>query len=270
MRDFLLGIISCVCMFQAGLSDEDCDQAILARRQVMPVPAGGALSLTCVVRHCGLNWTGTWLWKNSTDEQFSTVKDTERHHLIKVTLSAHEAQLTLKIMGVNPADEGSYGCFVTWGKGNSDTGNLMYVNVTAAELSRRDFLPRILICAGVFLCLPIILGLACFLSSEVKPQLLPRAEFIYSALYGGELHLAPRPPPRLPAPQERSSSSHKVSKNVPVPPRSHQKTEVVYADISQDALQHQGAMKEPVQSTVYSLLKFPLKSEEPFAELVSV
>ncbi|CAN9511063.1 unnamed protein product [Ophioblennius macclurei] len=248
MYDYLLGVISCICMFHAGLCDEDCNQTILARRQSMYVPAGGALSLSCVVRHCGLHWTGTWLWQNSTDGQFSTVENTERHHFINVTLSAVEAQLTLKILSIKQADEGSYKCSVTWGNGNIDQGHLMSMNVTAAALSRRDFSHRVFIWAGAFLCLPIILGLARWMSSKTKP---PTAEFIYTAVYRNVPHPAPQPLPRQPVLLEKPYSSHEV------PPRTHQATEVVYADVSQDALQRQGTFREPAQSTVYSLLKFP-------------
>lgn len=244
----LLGvIISCVCMFNAGLCDEDCEQTILARRQEVRVTAGGALSLSCVVRHCGLKWTGTWLWKNSTDQRFSTVNDTGRSHLIKVSQSASETQLTLKILKAKQVDEGSYRCSVTWGGGNTDEGHLISVNITAAVLSQRDFLHRILVYAGAVLCLPIILGLACCLNSKVKRQLLPRAEFIYSAAHREEPQSAP---PRRPVPQERNFSPRKA------PPQNYQKIEVVNSDISQDALHQQGATREPVQSTLYSLLAF--------------
>ena len=71
--------------------------------------------------------------------------------------------------------------------------------------SQRSVLHRLLVCAGAFLCLPIILGLARCLSSEVKPQPLPRTLSTHAAVH----HPAPQPPPRCPVPQKRSAPPRK-------------------------------------------------------------
>ncbi|XP_059186846.1 uncharacterized protein si:dkey-52l18.4 isoform X2 [Centropristis striata] len=246
MCHHLLRAISCLCLLQTGLIlAEECMQVVLAERKTENVPVGGSLSLSCVVRHCGGNWTGNWMRTNSTDKTFS-----ERHHLTRVKLSANQTKLVLNLMSVTLQDKGSYGCSVKWIPGDTEMGNLKYVNVTAAVSSQRSLWHRVLVCAGASLCLLVILGLARCLSSEVKPQPLPRALSSHSAVYRDQPHLAPQPPPRCPVPQKRGSSSHKAAS------KSRQKTEVVYADISQDALRQQKATKPPDQSTVYSSLKF--------------
>uniref|UniRef100_UPI0037E926FC uncharacterized protein isoform X4 n=1 Tax=Semicossyphus pulcher TaxID=241346 RepID=UPI0037E926FC len=129
--------------------------------------------------------------------------------------------------------------------------------IKEAVPSQRSVLHRIFVCAGASLCLPIILGLANFMSSEVKPQPLPRTLSTHAAVSRNPTHSTPRPPPRCsqiqkgnPVPQKCGSSSQRA------PPKPQWKTEVVYADISQDVPRQQGATREPAQSTVYSSLKF--------------
>lgn len=249
MYDYLLCVICCVWILQTGFCDEECSQGILARRGAYDVPAGGSLSLSCVVQHCGDTWTGTWMWKNSTFEKFSTVKESARHRLTNVTLSANKTQLVLKLLRADPLDEGSYQCSVTWGAGNSERGHLTNVNITAAVTSERIFWHRVVICAGAFLCFPVVVGLAYCLSSKVKHQLLPTAQ-LYTAVEGNPPPSSPQPPPRRPVPQKRKTTPSKVR------PKHQQNIEVVYADISQDALRQQRATREPTQSTVYSSVRF--------------
>lgn len=246
MYDHLLALIGFVWILQAGVCDEKCVPAIVARRQVLYVPAGGALSLSCVVRHCGDTWTDIWIWKNSTDETFKTLKDSPKHHLTQVIVSHNETQLVLKMQSVNQSDEGSYACKVTLRDGFIILGHLTYLNITTDVPQQRDFVHRIIICSAALLCLPIILGLARCLSSNSQP--FPKTEFTYAAV----VKEPPKPPPRRPIPQKRSfPNSHKA------PPKIQQKTEVVYADISKDSLMQQGATRGPHQSTVYSSVKFP-------------
>uniref|UniRef100_A0A3P8U8Z8 Ig-like domain-containing protein n=1 Tax=Amphiprion percula TaxID=161767 RepID=A0A3P8U8Z8_AMPPE len=251
MYDYLLCAICYVWILQTGFCDEECNQGVLARRGAYDVPAGGSLSLSCVVQHCGDTWTGTWMWKNSTYEKFSTVKESARHRLTKETLSANKTQLVLKLLRADPLDEGSYQCSVIWAAGNTEQGHLTTVNITAAVLSQRILWHRVLICAGAFLCFPIVVGLAHCLSSEVKHQLLPMAT-LYTAVERNLPPSAPQPPPRRPVPQKRKTTPNKA-----VRPKQQQNIEVVYADISQDALREQRAMREPTQSTVYSSVRFP-------------
>lgn len=248
MFGYLLSVLVFVCILQAGVCNEECNQAVVARRQVFYVSVGGSLSLSCVVRHCGDNWTGAWMWKNSTDEVFNTVNESARHHMTRVILSDNKTRLVLETLRVNQSDEGSYGCRVTWNEGATEQGHLMYLNVTTGVPSQRDIFHRIVICTCAFLCLPIILGLARCLSSGVKPQPLPVTEFTYAAVCK-DPRSAPKPPPRRPIPQKRNfPHSHKA------PPKPLHKTEVVYADISHDSVEQQGVTRMPVQSTVYSLL----------------
>uniref|UniRef100_A0AAQ4S670 Uncharacterized protein n=1 Tax=Gasterosteus aculeatus aculeatus TaxID=481459 RepID=A0AAQ4S670_GASAC len=110
--------------------------------------------------------------------------------------------------------------------------------------STRSALHRVLVCAGVCLCLPIILCLVHGLSSEVKPQPLPRTLSIYRE----QQQPAPRPPPRCPVPQKPSTRSDKAV------PESIQKKEVVYGNISQHALGQPGASGEPEPTAAYSFL----------------
>ncbi|XP_022046403.1 uncharacterized protein si:dkey-52l18.4 [Acanthochromis polyacanthus] len=249
MYDYLLFAICYVWILQTGFCDEECSQGILARRETYNVPAGGSLSLSCEVQHCGDTWTGTWMWKNSTYEEFSTVKEGERHRLTNVTLTANKTRLVLKLLRADPLDEGSYKCSIIWGAGNTEQGHLTNVNITTAVPSQRIFWHRVLICAGAFLCFPIFVGLAHCLSSEVNHQLLPTAP-LYTAVERNPPASAPQPPPRRPAPPKRKTTPSKVR------PKHQKNTEVVYADISQDALKQQGAMREPAQSTVYSSVRF--------------
>ncbi|XP_069546789.1 uncharacterized protein [Brachyistius frenatus] len=218
MYGYILSAISCVCIFHSGLSAEKCSRAVVAKRETFYVPAGGSVSLSCVVQHCGETWTGSWMRKNSTDENFRTVQKSARCHLTNVTLSDNETKLVLNILRVNQLDEGSYGCKVTWGEGQTDQGNLMNVNVTTAVPSQRTLWHRVLVCAGASLCLPIILGLARCLSSEVKSQLLPTS----AAEYTDQTLLPPQPPPRCPVPQKRQNTSFNRAR-----PKHQQKTEEV-------------------------------------------
>ncbi|XP_042342736.1 uncharacterized protein LOC121943295 [Plectropomus leopardus] len=251
MYCLFLSVISCLCLLHTGLGAEECSQAVLAERETLHVPAGGSLSLFCVVRHCGRHWEGNWTRSNSTQENLGV-----RHTLSNVKLSDNETKLILDFVKVSKLDEGSYGCNVKWGKGDNEQGNFKYINVTAAVTFPRSTLHRVLVCASAFLCLPIILGLACCLSSKVKSQPVPRSwSTHHAAVYRDEQCSAPQPPPRcpiqpMPVPQKQSIPSHKAT------PKSRQKAEVVYADISQDALRQQRATRAPDQSTEYSSLRF--------------
>lgn len=219
----------------SGLHAEECQQSLLARRETFSVAAGGSLSLSCVVQHCGKAWTGKWMWRNSTDDTSRTIKDSVNRTVKK--LSDNQTQLNLNLQRVNQLDEGFYGCMVTWDQGDTEQGHFTYVNVTAgmwdhiywpnvcqctlagvcrlialllyiflcplpAVPTPRSVLHRVLVCACAFLCLPIILGLARCLSSEVKPQPLPRTLSAHTAEYRDPPRPAPQPPPRCPVPQK--------------------------------------------------------------------
>uniref|UniRef100_A0A8C3A5K7 Ig-like domain-containing protein n=1 Tax=Cyclopterus lumpus TaxID=8103 RepID=A0A8C3A5K7_CYCLU len=231
----LLRAICCLCLLHTGLRAEECTQGVLAERETLHVPAGRSLSLSCVVQHCGDAWTGNWMRRNSTEE-----KSIAGHRLTNVTLSANQTQLTLNFLSVSKLDEGPYGCRVKWAQGDTDQGHLKYVNVTAAVSSQRSALHRVLVCAGASLCVPIILVMARCLSSEVKPQPFPRTLSTYSAVCRPQP--APQPPPR--------------SLNMSAVIYLFTMLQVVYADISQDALGQQGATRPPEQSIVYSSLRF--------------
>ncbi|KAM7413503.1 hypothetical protein PAMA_020742 [Pampus argenteus] len=248
MYDYLLVGITCLCFLSSGFHAEECRKAVLAKRDTVYASAGDSLSLVCEVQHCGDTWTGGWIWRNSTDEGLSAVKDDRRHRLTNVSLSANKTQLLLRLLSVNKSDEGSYGCKVTWSQGETHQGHLTYVNITAAVPSQRNTLYRSLVCIGAFLCLPIILILARCLSSFPRGRSTHAAQPI--AAYRALPHPAPQPPPRCPVPQKRSTSSHKAR------PKPQQKTEVVYADISKDALSQNQSTRASSQSTVYSSLNF--------------
>lgn len=114
-----------------GLCAEECQLSILAKREMYYVPEGGILSLSCVVQHCGNNWTGAWMWENSTYDVRKPVKESERHHLTNKTISASQTKLFLNIQSVNQSDEGSYGCMVVWDTGINENGHRTHVNITA-------------------------------------------------------------------------------------------------------------------------------------------
>ncbi|XP_030601056.1 uncharacterized protein LOC115791097 [Archocentrus centrarchus] len=252
MRAYLLSVISFVSVFCAGLCEEECQMSVLAQRRTINVPKGDSLSLSCVVQHCGHNWTGDWKWGNSTNEGGKTVKESQRHHLTNKAISANQTQLSLNIQSITQSDEGSYGCMVFWAKGVSEKGHLTHVNITTAVPSTRNLLHRVLICANAFLCLPIILGLARCLRLQAKRQPPHRPQVIYEVAYTNQSNdSAPQPPPRCPVPQKRKTSPRKG------PPKASQKPDVVYAAISQDALKQQGTTRKPDQSaTIYSSLRF--------------
>ncbi|XP_036931050.1 uncharacterized protein si:dkey-52l18.4 [Acanthopagrus latus] len=246
MTNCLLSAISCLCLLLTCVRAEECSPTVLAARDTFAVPAGGRLSLSCVVQHCGKHWTGHWVFENSTHDGSIVVKESARHRLTHVNLSGNKTQQILELLSINQSDKGFYGCSVKWSQRETEQGHLTYVNVTAAVPSQRSLLHRLLVCASASLCLPIILGLARCLSPEVKPQPLPRTPSTHAAVY----HPAPQPPPRCPVPQKRSAPPRKAR------PKYQQKTEVVYADISQGALRQEGAIREAAQSTVYSDLRF--------------
>lgn len=252
MSNYLLGAISCLCLLHFGAYAEECSQSVIARRETFYVPAGGSLSLSCVVRHCGDKWKGNWMWSHSS-QNLITIKESVKHYFTQVMLSANDTKLILNLVNVNQSDEGFYGYKAEWDGGDTDQGHLFYVNITAAVPTQRSALHRLLVCASAFLCLPIILGLARCLSSEVKPQPLPRTLSTHVAVYRDQPHPAPQPLPRCPVPQKRGISSYKA------PPKSRkvsEKADVVYADISQSPLRQQNTIREPPQSTVYSSVRF--------------
>ncbi|XP_037533682.1 uncharacterized protein si:dkey-52l18.4 [Nematolebias whitei] len=188
-----------------------------------------------------------------TDVTSGSVEERATHHFTRVTLSEKETQLNLIIVSVSQSDVGMYKCSVTWYDGSSDEGHWMHLNATKGTYVvpvQRNVLHRVLVCAGASLCLPVILGLARCLSSKVKPQARPSIQIKCAVVQEDGSHQPPEPLPRLPVPKKHTTPSHKV------PSKSQPKMELVYADISQDALRRQGAMREPVQSTVYSSVRF--------------
>lgn len=254
--EYLLCAIGSLCILHLGVDAEACDKGVLARRETYHVTAGGTLSLSCVVQHCGENWTSDWIWKNSTDDTFIIVKNATQWRLTNVKLSTNKTQLVLDFVRVTELDEGSYGCRVMWSKNKEvDQGHLMYVNVSAVVPSERTLLHRILVCSGASLCLPVVLGLVLCLKSRVKHQPLPRnlnpASAQPTIMYERPLHQStPQPLPRKNPFQKISTSSKKA----PCQPK--EKTEVLYADISQEALRQQRIKKSDHPSTVYSSLRF--------------
>uniref|UniRef100_A0A8C6TAV6 Ig-like domain-containing protein n=1 Tax=Neogobius melanostomus TaxID=47308 RepID=A0A8C6TAV6_9GOBI len=251
----LCGALSSLCiLLLLGADAEDCIKTILNRRETYKVVSGESLSMSCIVQHCGDQYTGKWIWKNSTHDTLDSVSRTSHHSLANASLSANKTRLILDLERVSEMDEGSYGCSVEWSSGEVSRGHLMYVNVTAAVSVDRKVPHGILICFGVALCVAVILGLAFYLRSKMKfaPVASPRPMPRPAAEYQVPLHQStPRPPPRRNAPQKNSTSSEKA------PHQPKQKTEVVYADISQDVLWQQQRVKPSKQpSIVYSSVRF--------------
>ncbi|XP_029026488.1 uncharacterized protein si:dkey-52l18.4 [Betta splendens] len=244
MHGFLLGAVI-VCVLPHGFTTEDCIKAVLAKRDTVFVPEGGSLSLSCDIQNCGEAWTGNWVQTYSGKSDQTLIDNSDRHRVTNVTLSANTTRLLLDFLSVNKSDEGFYRCSVQWDQGGTGQGHFVYVNVTAA-VTKRMFWHRALVWSGACVCSFIILILARCLRSEVRPQPLPRPRIIY---HRDQPHAPANPQP--PVPKKRTKLSYKA------PARSEQRTEVVYADISQDALrQQQEAVREPASSTVYSSVKF--------------
>lgn len=257
---YLLGAVS-VCVLSPGAVAEDCVNAVLNRRESFNVLSGERLSLSCLVRHCGEKYTCEWMWKNYTDDTSVSVSKTDHRSLSTKELSETETRHILGLERVSELDEGYFGCRVKWSSA-VDQGHFMYVNVTAAASTDRKPLHRILICLGVALCLAVVLGLLFCLRSKATPQSFhrkvtavspPRPTPLPSAEYQAPLDQStPQPLPRRNPPEKNSAPSRKT------PHRPEVKSEVVYADISQDALrqQQQRVRQSEQQSTVYSSLRF--------------
>ncbi|XP_017294737.1 uncharacterized protein si:dkey-52l18.4 [Kryptolebias marmoratus] len=250
MYGYLFKAISCFCFFQLGLCVGTCLQGVVGKSETFYVHEGASFTLSCVVQHCGGHWTGNWTSERLTNVTSGTVKEREKYHFTHVTLSENETQLNLAILSVSQSDTGGYKCSVIWDDGSSAEGHWMHLNVTKALPVRRNPLHRVLVCAAACLCLPVILGLARCLSSKVKPQPHPSAQGIYEVVQEDASHQPPQPLPRLPVPKKHTAPTHKAAL------KSQPKTELVYADISQDALRKQRATREPVQSTIYSSVRF--------------
>lgn len=111
-----------------GVFSEECSYGVFGKRETFFVPAGGSLSLFCVVQHCGGNWTGNWKRQNLTTS--TTVENNARHRFTIGPVSANQSKLHLKILSVRESDEGFYTCNVKWSDGSHDVSHLMQVNVT--------------------------------------------------------------------------------------------------------------------------------------------
>lgn len=114
----------------SGVGAEECSRTVLAARHTFNVPAGGRLSLSCGVQHCGEPWTGHWVFENSTQGGLNAVEASPRHRLTHVELSGNTTQQILELLNINQSDEGFYGCSVKWRQGDTAQGHLTYVNVT--------------------------------------------------------------------------------------------------------------------------------------------
>ncbi|XP_054884565.1 uncharacterized protein LOC129359164 [Poeciliopsis prolifica] len=248
MYTFILRVISCLCIFQGGVFSEECSQGVFGKRERFFVPAGGSLSLSCVVQHCGGNWTVNFKRENLTTS--TTVENSARHRFTIAPVSANQSKVNLKILNVRQSDEGLYTCNVKWSDGSHDVSHWMEVNVTKGVALERKLSHRLLVCTGAFLCLPVILGLARCLSSEVNQQPHPTKEVLLADRHKVRSHQPPQPPPRRPVPKKRTAPPNKALSP------SQQKPELLYADISQDALKNQKALREPAQPTVYSSVRF--------------
>ncbi|KAF6736128.1 Mast/stem cell growth factor receptor kita [Oryzias melastigma] len=248
MSMLFLSAVSCACVFYLGFSAEACTPAVLAKRGSVFMSEGNTLSLSCTVQHCESTWAGKWKWEKSIDSNSSIVRDSPRHHLMEKTPKASEIQLLLEVQRVEPADMGAYRCSVQWADGSTELGHWTYVNITRVVPTQRKVLHRFLVWAGASLCLPVILGLARCLSSEVKPQPQHRMQVIYAKVDKNQPHEPPRPPPRRSHPQKGRPPAFQGEK-------SKQKTELVYADIYQDVKGTRQVVRAPTESTVYSSVR---------------
>ncbi|RVE64351.1 hypothetical protein OJAV_G00124930 [Oryzias javanicus] len=248
MSTLFLSAVSCACVFYLGFYAEACTPAVLAKRGSVLVSEGNTLSLSCTVQLCESSWAGKWTWEKSTDSNCSIVRESQRHHLKEKTPKASEIQLVLEVQRFEPADIGSYRCSVQWADGSTELGHWTYVNITRVVPSQRKVLYRFFVWAGASLCLPVILGLARCLSSEVKPQPQHGMQVIYAKVDKHRPHEPPQPPPGRSLPQTGRPPAFQGEK-------SKQKTELVYADIYQVAKGTQQVVRGASESTVYSSLR---------------
>ncbi|XP_017580879.1 uncharacterized protein si:dkey-52l18.4 isoform X1 [Pygocentrus nattereri] len=195
-----------------------CIGTVSATRKTLFVPEGGSVSLQCVVQDCGMNtWTGGWglIERNN----FTPLRPTSRLHLSNYTISANRTCLQVNIQNLNQSDSGTYQCSIIWEGKYTSQGHVTYVNVTTgsyehitvAELAHRKLSHRLLVCAGAS-CFPLILGLACCLSSKrlrsppVPPhfrgtsaaRVKPKAEVVYAAVILKSQNQPKRPQAREP------------------------------------------------------------------------
>ncbi|KAM8853045.1 uncharacterized protein ACB058_009722 [Synchiropus picturatus] len=208
----LLSLLVCLCFYVAGSHAENCTQAVLARRAEISSTPGSTLLLTCVVQHCGGNWGGSWVRRNSSSQELETVSETESRKISVLSISRNKTQLQLSLDSLDKSDEGSYGCRIKWSSGGSDQGHLVHVTIIGEEQLPRNPWHRVLVCSSAFLCLPIILLLAWCLRPRTSPV---KQEALL------------------------------------------QENELVYANISRDALSSQcSASRETQQLTIYSTVQF--------------
>ncbi|XP_017580881.1 uncharacterized protein si:dkey-52l18.4 isoform X3 [Pygocentrus nattereri] len=134
-------------------------------------------------------------------------------------LQANRTCLQVNIQNLNQSDSGTYQCSIIWEGKYTSQGHVTYVNVTTgsyehitvAELAHRKLSHRLLVCAGAS-CFPLILGLACCLSSKrlrsppVPPhfrgtsaaRVKPKAEVVYAAVILKSQNQPKRPQAREP------------------------------------------------------------------------
>ncbi|XP_055052738.2 uncharacterized protein [Misgurnus anguillicaudatus] len=223
-----LTFIAFLCVFK--VCEPHTCKSVVAKRNQMLVPEGGSTHMSCDVVHCGVSWTGGWVYKDFNSTTVTQIFPSSRIKLSNESMTVNRTRLTVHIQIINQSDAGSYKCEILWPQLHfSSSGHLTYINVTpagvhwsTAEGSERKLSLRLLVCFGAFMCFPIVLCVVWCLSQD-----------------------RPSAPPVPPHP--RTSITERVKTN----------KEVVYAEVAlNDRRPQKPSPKQVLQPTIYSSLHF--------------
>ncbi|KAI7801067.1 hypothetical protein IRJ41_018287, partial [Triplophysa rosa] len=199
-------------------------RTVRATRDSRFVPEGGSIDMSCEVVHCGILWTGGWVFQDIQSTSFTLLFPSIRIQLSNYSLTVNSTRLTVHIQNINQSDAGAYKCHTSWSENLISSGHVTYVNVTAAsvESSERSLSHRLLVCLGAVMGFSLVLGLFWCLT---------------------KCH--PSTPPVPPHP--RTSFAARVKP----------KKEVVYAEVALNETRLQNHRpKQVIQPTIYSSLRF--------------
>lgn len=106
-------------------------QTVRGTRNSRFVPEGGSIHMSCEVVHCGLLWTGGWVFQDVQSTSFTLLSPSMRIQLSNYSLAVNSTRLTVHIHNINQSDAGAYRCQISWTENLSSSGHVTYINVTA-------------------------------------------------------------------------------------------------------------------------------------------
>ncbi|XDV32173.1 hypothetical protein PO909_003053, partial [Leuciscus waleckii] len=152
--------------------------SVRASRASKFVPEGSSLELSCEVQHCGVGWTGGWVFQEMQSTGFTLLTPSERIELSNYSSTASSTHLLVHIHNINQSDAGPYKCLITWPQNKTTSnGHVTYVNVTAEGMCilasvdslGRNLSHRVLLCLSASMCFPFVLGLVWCLTRDHPP-----------------------------------------------------------------------------------------------------